>query len=148
MAYQHLRDKITVILDKECGKGASQEEVRIAEINLGVTFPKSFRQFLNEYGWARFGHQELYGLGRDVPAYLELIRNTRAEREKMHPFLLPDLVPLMNDGAGNHYCLDTRMMKEGECPVVFWNHELGENQDPERVSDDFVNWIIGILSRL
>jgi len=148
MSYKELREKILAFPGKECGAGATTEEISYAETSLKTTFPESYRQFLQEFGWAGFAHEELYGLGSDVPFYLELVRNTNAERNQMRPSLLPYLVPLMNDGFGNHYCLDTRMMRKSECPVVFWNHELGEDQHLELVSDTFDTWLSDMLARL
>ena len=55
------------------------------------------------------------------------------------------LVPVMNDGAGNHYCLDdTSRLDGGECPVVFWDHEHqdGPDQVPEQVSASFDRWLV------
>jgi cell wall assembly regulator SMI1 len=148
MSYKKLHEKIILFSDKECGIGVTTKEINQAEMSIGVPFSKSYRQFLQEFGWARFAHQELYGLGSDVPSYLELVRNTNAERNQMRPSLLRYLVPLMNDGSGNHYCLDTRMMRNSECPVVLWNHELGEDQHLEFVSDTFDTWLSDMLTRL
>ncbi|CAN5884843.1 hypothetical protein BH11MYX4_BH11MYX4_03280 [soil metagenome] len=52
------------------------------------------------------------------------------------------LVPIMNDGGGNLYCLDSR---SAEPSVVFWDHEAGEKQDPTVESATFCDWLIGYL---
>jgi hypothetical protein len=52
---------------------------------------------------------------------------------------------MMNDGAGNHYCLDSS--KKGG-PVVFWDHELGENQQPKIVFQDFSSWLVDLLNQI
>ncbi len=148
MSYQELRERIIAFSDKDCGTGATLTEIDRAEAFLGVTFSRSYRLFLQEFGWGRFAYQELYGLGSDVPPHLNLIRNTEVERNKMRPALLRSLVPLMNDGTGNHYCLDMHKMHDSEYPVVFWDHELGEDQDPELVSDAFDSWLMSMLARL
>jgi len=148
MSYQELREQIKFFSDKECGVGATATEIERAEAMLGTKFSESYRLFLQDYGWGRFAHQELYGLGSDVPPHLDLIRNTEAERNQMHPAMLLSLVPLLNDGAGNHYCLDVRKMRDSECPIVFWDHELGEDQNPKPVFDAFDKWLMGLLARL
>jgi len=53
------------------------------------------------------------------------------------------LIPLMNDGSGNHECLDTSKIKDGDCPVVFWDHEhpRGILQSPKRISVSFTAWL-------
>jgi hypothetical protein len=76
---------------------------------------------------------ELFGVGSDVPTYLDLVRMTESERSVARPHIPPSLIPILNDGFGNHYCLDTESLHDGECPVVFWDHEKGAKQDPEVV---------------
>jgi hypothetical protein len=118
---------------------------------LKVSFSGSYEQFHREYGWARFGHEHLspysalaigvYGLGSDIPTHLDLVKNTVAERTENEPSLPSHLVPVMGDGGGNHYCLDTSKI-EGECPIIFWDHEADEGQATKRVSQSFESWLI------
>jgi len=45
----------------------------------------------------------------------------------------------MNDGGGNLYCVDT---KSGTEPVVvFWDHNLDSDQEPEREAESFEEWL-------
>jgi hypothetical protein len=80
-----------------------------------------------------------------VPPWLNLVEMTRSEREQMRPALPHHLIPLMNDGGGNLYCLDSR--GAGEPPVVFWDHEAGDQQQPAEVAPDFISWLAGELAR-
>lgn len=66
----------------------------------------------------------------------------------MRPSLLPHLIPVMNDGGGNHYCLDTSQSHAEECAIVFWDHELGEEQTPEFVASSFEEWLTDLISEL
>lgn len=75
----------------------------------------------------------------DVPPYLDLVAVTESERTQMRPALPSHLIPIMNDGGGNLYCLDAS--QAGEPTVVFWAHTLGEEQVPEAVASDFVSWM-------
>lgn len=126
---------------KWLGTGAPQDQIRAAEQTLGLTFPTSYRTFLQTLGWGIIGYHEIYGLGKKVPEYLNLVNATHRERHEAEPPMRDDLVPLANDGFGNHYCLETSQLRDGECPVVFWNHELGPDQETEFVSDSFVTWL-------
>jgi cell wall assembly regulator SMI1 len=148
VSFSHLQEVINAFADKDVGEGATDEEVAIAEAALGATFSGSYKAFLLSYGWARFAHEKLYGLGADVPGYLELVKNTIVERNAMRPSLPPHLIPIMNDGGGNHYCLDSTQLHDGESPIVFWDHDLGEEQAPEFVSPSFEAWLIELLSGL
>lgn len=51
------------------------------------------------------------------------------------------LIPFAPDGRGNHYCLDTSQMADDECPIAFWDHELGPDQDVEIVNTNFLDWL-------
>ncbi len=146
MNAKELTKAISSFHDKEHGKGATRAEVAKAQEVLSVSFPHSYRSYLEHIGWGRFSHIELYGLGQDVPHHLDLIRNTIAERTEMKPLLPNHLIPVLNDGAGNHYCLDTSAFSGAECPVVFWDHEQTDEQDPEIVSPAFADWLMHLLA--
>ncbi len=127
--------------EAEFGRGATPQEIEQAEKQLGVELPESYKAFLRHFGWASLEGMELYGLGEDVPLYLDLVKVTLSERTQMRPRLPSGLVPLMNDGAGNHYCLDAASSEQGQCPVVFWEHNHGESQAPEYVAPSFEAWL-------
>ncbi len=126
------------------GVGASSEEVRQAEMALGVNFPWSFSRYLEAVGWLSLGPHEVFGLGCDVPRHLRLVEIASSERREFHPPIPESLVPFYNDGGGNHYCIDLSASREGESPVVFWDHELPPGQVPNRVADSFGDWLESI----
>jgi cell wall assembly regulator SMI1 len=131
--------------DKELGGGATQVDITEAEAALGTKLPESYKAFLREFGWGGIGSWELFGLGRCVPEYLNLVRMTGMERTVAHPHIARALIPIMNDGFGNHYCLATASLIKGECPVVFWDHEKGAGQEPKLVSPRFDLWLLDLL---
>jgi cell wall assembly regulator SMI1 len=134
--------------EAEFGRGATPQEIELAEEQLGVGLPVSYKAFLGHFGWVSLEGLEIYGLGEDVPAYLDLLKVTLSERTQMRPRLPSHLLPLMNDGAGNHYCLDVESREQGECVVVFWDHNLGESQDPEHVAPNLEAWLSEELDTL
>lgn len=145
MDFEELKARLNGFTHKKFGRGVSDAEIHDAERILGVVLSGSYRHFLRDFGWGGVAHLEIFGLGSDAPHYLDLINMTLRERREMDPALPNCLVPLMNDGAGNHYCLDTRHMRQGECSVVFWDHELGKNQQPSPIADSFDLWLRGLL---
>jgi len=120
------------------GTGATNEEIIDAERQLGVTLPESYRRFLREFGWGEVGHCDLFGLGAGVPGHLELVEMVESERTDYMPLTPEHLVPIMNDGGGNLYCLDTARITGGDCPVVIHDHELDEIDD---VAETFLAWL-------
>jgi len=144
MTTQQFLQLVRAAKDSDFGPGCSETEIAKAQQQLGVVFPNSYASFLQHIGWANIMHNYLYGIGKAVPTHLDLVKITAEERELAGPSLPQRLVPIMNDGAGNHYCLDTEKVTAGECPVVFWDHEheLGERQRPEVVATDFASWLL------
>lgn len=125
------------------GSGATADQIAAAERVLGIAFPRVYQQFLSELGWAKVYYDEIFGLGDTVPQHLDLVRVTQSERNEFRPYLPVHLIPLVNDGLGNHYCLDTSRVSGSDCPVVFWDHEheLAEDQVPEDESPTFAEWL-------
>ena len=124
----------------ELGVGATAEELHEAERALGITFPDPLRLFLSSCGWAAIGPRELFGLGQDVPAFLNLRAITQSERDEANPALPVSLIPLSNDGAGNLFCIRADATPL-ESPVLFWNHELPPSQIPEQVAENYFEWL-------
>jgi cell wall assembly regulator SMI1 len=125
----------------EHGKGVTAAEVEGAEQALGIRFPRSYQTYLIRLGWLNTPGDWFYGLGTGVPPYAELVTVTMSERTEAQPRIPSQLLPLRNDGGGNHYCLDLRRATKDEAPVVFWDHAAGEDQTPEDWSPSFTAWL-------
>lgn len=141
MKYETIKQRLRAFPHQEFGHGAQREQIDSAERALDVRFPTSYRAFLQEFGWGGVEDIELFGLGDDVPLHLDLVRMTESERSEMRPRLSPNLIPIMNDGGGNLYCLDASVGFREEYPVVFWDHEADDSQEPEEVAEDFPSWV-------
>ncbi|HEX8697520.1 MAG TPA: SMI1/KNR4 family protein [Myxococcaceae bacterium] len=139
MTFDQLAQKLESVPSKSFGRGASEHDLQAASARLRVNLVGGYRRFLQRFGWGGVGSFELYGLGVDVPPYLHLVAVTESERTQMLPALPLHLIPIMNDGGGNLYCLD--MGKAGEPMIVFWDHTAGEEQEPQPVAPDFVSWM-------
>lgn len=137
MSFEVLDELVRDREDAARGGGALPETIGRAEEALGVRFPKGLREYLARFGWLRVGHREFFGLGLDVPSYLDLVRMTQSERGEVGSPIPPDLIPVLNDGGGNHYCVS---IPDGR--VVLWDHSLGEDQTPEPCSSDFEAWLL------
>ncbi len=129
----------------EVAVGASEAEIEAAEAALGVRFPPQFRAYLSEFGYLSIAHCEFNGLGAGVPEHVNLVRETLAEREMFRPYIPIHLLPLENNGAGDHFCIDLTAGLE-DPPVVFWSHDEDESQTPEPESDRFSSWLLERVS--
>jgi hypothetical protein len=134
-------DQVGVVA-REVGDPATETDIVEAERALGVSFPRSYAGFLSEYGWADIGTREVYGLGRHLPVYQRVVDMTLEERSPENGARIPrHLVVIFNDGGGNLHCLDTSRMIDEESPVVFWDHDMGPDQEPDEWSANFVEWL-------
>jgi cell wall assembly regulator SMI1 len=138
-------DEILQLLDQnkiDHGAGASSREIDDAEAALSVRFPAELREYLTRVGWIAHG-MGYYGLGADVPdkKRFGLVENTRWEREEAGPPMQRHLVPILNNGGGDHWCVDTRSGN-----VVEWLHEFDEDQMPEFAHASLAEWMFTRLT--
>ncbi len=141
MTYEELRERLNSDANVERGTGVAIDEVDHAERLLDVVFGSSYRSFLIDFGWVSVGSIELYGLGADIPPYLDVVKETLWERIEAGRPLPHHLIPIVNTGGGDHYCLDSSRVIAGECPIVFYDHELDASQEPSTVAADFATWL-------
>lgn len=126
------------------GSGAAAAQIQRAGEQLDVTWPGAFKKFLAEVGYLQSTELTVYGLGPKVPKELGLVKNVQGERKVWSEIApLPEtLVPISPDGRGGHYCLNVAKAKDGDCPVVYWDHELVEpGYKGERHSTSFTAFL-------
>lgn len=129
--------------------GVPFEEVWVAEQQLGVTFPDSYKDFLQKYGAGSFGGQTVYGLGVPDSAEPSVVWATNLMRDA-DDFFPVDLVPIQGQSQdGDILCLATsRMDEDNECPVVQWIPEMSfEEQMFEVVHKTFAHFLLRITKR-
>jgi cell wall assembly regulator SMI1 len=129
--------------DIRMGVAATDSAIGEAESELGVSFPLRLRTYLTTFGHLEIGHHELYGLGPDIPHYLSIVKETVSERKEFRPYIPVHLLPIENDGGGNHYCLDISSTHD-DPPIVFWSHDDDEEQVPDIVSSSFTSWLLEV----
>jgi len=111
----------------------SEEEIRAAEKELGLSFPSSYRAFLRRYGAGTVHYYDLYGLPRGQLWGDVVMMNQLDQRSLPSHYL-----KFMEDVGDYAYYLDTsRMNSAKECPVVVFGWE----EDGEIVADNFVNFL-------
>ena len=91
-----------------------------------MSFPKSYKRFLEICGSLSIGSQDIFVLtnNNDFSQYIyeNIVCNTLDERlNQKDPSFQTYLIPIHALGNGELSCLDTSQMnEEGECPVVAW----------------------------
>jgi antitoxin YobK len=122
------------------------EEIWVAEQELGVTFPDSYRDFLQRYGAGSFGGITIFGLGVPPEGPPNVVWATNLLREA-DDFFPADLVVIQDTGEGDILCLATaRMNEQNECPVVQWIPELTfEEQTFEVINSTFAHFLLRVV---
>lgn len=120
------------------------EQIADAEAKLGITFPPSFRVFLDQGGSYQLPFWETYWVGDRKLGAREIVRANKRLRKELE---LPEfLVAFHDNGGGDQLCFDTRKRdKNGEHPIVYWAHECSveENlEDLEIVARNFAAWLL------
>lgn len=100
----------------DVGSAQVDGAIESAERALGVRFPESFREYLGTWGWLSFGPAEYMGLGTTIRNVVAVTLRVRRDRS------LPENFVVVASHEGDEYvCLDTSLLKDGECPVVIWD---------------------------
>jgi SMI1-KNR4 cell-wall len=143
MRYDELREALRARPDLEAGTPLPPQEIDLAERRLG-RLPEDYRAFLEELGWVSLGPHEVFGLGVDIPPYLDVVRVNESEWTEGQ--LPRHLVAVMNDGAGNLSCIDLAAPPEGDAQtVVLWDHEVSPSEGPIPLASTFSDLLGRVL---
>jgi hypothetical protein len=124
-----------------------EELIEYAEKTLSVSFPKTYRKFLQEYGSGGLGSFEIYGLVNDnfinsgIPDVVWLTNKVREE------WNLPKyLIPIYDLGDGELFCIDLRTAKGSEAYIVAYIPGYSSNEEKlENVADDFGELFLNLI---
>lgn len=86
---------------------------------LGVTLPPAVRHALGDGKDRVCGETEVYG-------FTAIVEQTVALREWEELVWPSHLVAISDDGRGGSYALDIAATQGGDCPVVYFDHELAQ----------------------
>jgi SMI1-KNR4 cell-wall len=130
-----LWDALRARPDLEAGTPLPLPEIDAAVCRLG-NLPDDYRAFLADFGWVSAGPHEVFGLGVDIPPYLDVVRVNESEWTEGR--LPRHLVAVMNDGGGNLSCIDTTAVSKGDGPaIVLWDHEVSPIEGPIPLASTF-----------
>lgn len=122
-----------------------EQLVRKAEEKLNLSFPKSYKQFLLNFGAGNFGSEEVYGIVKEdfensgIP---DAIWYTIKQRKEVN--LPSNLVVIYHTGGEEIFCLDTNKPgKHGEPAVI--SYAIGvdpKHQTYEIIANDFGEFLL------
>jgi hypothetical protein len=120
---------------------ATAENLTAAETTLGCRFPASYGWFQLEFGQVSSGPLDIYGVCPVEPPSLNIVGINLDERRNAQPALPAHLIAFSDSGGGDLLCFDTSALEGGECPIVWWDHELETDQEPEIAGASFLDWL-------
>lgn len=111
----------------------SPDRISDAELSLGVSFPPSYKEFLERYGTGDIFGIEIYGItrnsGSSIPNAIWLTREVRESVGMPH-----DFVVIASSGFGPYIVLDTAVRNEtNESPVLLWD----TGNRTEKIAENF-----------
>jgi SUKH superfamily protein len=98
-------------------------ELTAAEEALGCQFPDSYRWFQLEFGNVAHGPVDIYSVLTPEPSGVNIVGINLDARHDAYPRLPAHLIAFSDSGGGDLLCFDTSIRRDGECPVVWWDHE-------------------------
>jgi hypothetical protein len=125
---------------------ATEQEIVDAERALGATMPNSFRWFQLEFGDVPNGPLDIYTARTPEPGLRNIVGINVDERTEARPRLPAQLIAFSDNGGGDLLCFDTTRHSGDECPVVWWDHEQDEQQEPQPAAPNFLDWLEGELA--
>lgn len=123
------------------GDPVPPETLSAAEARVGP-FPSDYRALLEACGWFEVGHAPHYGVGPWVPPELDLVSVTEAARASKPNPLPPFFLPFCDNGGGDYFCFDTRIVKAtGTSPVFYWDHAICPAPTDDIYEPDFLAYL-------
>jgi SUKH superfamily protein len=120
---------------------ATAEELAAAEQALRCRFPDSYRWFQLEFGDVKNGPLDIYSVRTPEPSERNIVGLNFDSRQETFPRLPDHLITFSDNGGGDLICFDASALRDGECPVVWWDHELDESQRPAPAAASFADWL-------
>jgi hypothetical protein len=128
-----------------CDAGA----ITIAERDLGVKFPPSYRRVIEEFGTWDVAGEEFLGIYQTPAMGQRLLGSVTETLDARSQYgMPPDLIVIMFDGMGGLVVLDSsRVDQEGEYPVLVWNPGVKDRKSMEKIGDDFGSFSLSLCRR-
>ena len=123
------------------GPGAPDEAIEQLEETLMIKLPESFKAFLRVFDGGQFNFGRMHCITENGAGWHDFLQQLE-NFFTFHPILgVRSLVPFGSSYGGDVYCFDLAAMKDGECPVLEFDHEGSDDQEMKLVGNDLACWI-------
>ncbi|MET8209568.1 SMI1/KNR4 family protein [Streptomyces sp. NPDC005373] len=129
--------------------GCDAGTMTVAERELGVTFPPSYRRLIEEFGTWDIAGEEFLGVYQTPAMGQKLLGSVTETLDARSQYGMPsDLIVAMFDGMGGLIVLDASQPdQDGEYPVLVWNPGSVDRESMERLGGDFGSFALDLCQR-
>jgi cell wall assembly regulator SMI1 len=128
------------------GESINDNRIELFEKEIGFLLPEDFKYLIRRHNGLSLSGTEIKGIdsANGESALSQLYKFEHYEVGNPMPV---ELLPFSADGMGNHYCFNLSEMKDGSCPVVFWQHdfEYDNSNEVEICNDNIIAWIKEVM---
>lgn len=129
-------------------QGAPETAIRELEERLGVEFPESYVEFLKEFDGGEFAFARMHCITENGAGWFDFIEQARAFFQQAPLLGLRSLLPFARSYGSNVYCFDMSRMKDGECPVLEYDSDCGDEQELRCLAGSLKEWIETTLAEM
>jgi len=129
------------------GPKIEDKRLEIFEKDIGFELALDFKYIVTAHNGISLSGTEIYGLDKELRgSSLDEVYKYEHNAE-IYNAMPKHFLPFSPDGRGNHYCLNLSKLKNGLCPVVFWQHDFiyKSIEEVEECNDEFISWVKEIM---
>lgn len=116
----------------------TQTNIKFVKPN-DLILPEDYLYFMKWSNWFSIFGLEILGIGNER---FDLLKHVQREQNETNNLMPQFLVPFSPVGNGDYYCFDIKDgLKEGTCPVVYWQWDCSSPEEYEILADSFVDWL-------
>lgn len=104
-----------------------------------LVLPDDYLFFLNWSNGIYIVGIELLGVGNEK---FDLLSHIKREQNDTNNLIPKHIIPFSPVGNGDYYCFDIKEgLKEGVCPVIYWQWDYSTPDNYEFLAGSFVDWL-------
>ncbi len=130
-------------LTLESEGGCTDSDIKKSELQLAVSYPADYSEYLLDFGWLSVEHYEFFGLGKGIPDFLNI--NLVAHDEWESYGLDKRFLPIWNNGGGNLDCINLELSTKDKSKIFVVSHET---RQAEFLTDGIQSWLCLKLDEL
>jgi hypothetical protein len=142
--FDHMLNQLYKFSPEMLGLGEPIVDDRLEAFEKVISYmlPDDFMYIMKKHNGFSLDGTEVYGIDEGLRgSSLDIVYKFEhfEVADEMPVFFLP----FSPDGRGNHYCLDLSRLKNGYCPVVFWQWGFPYESlnEVETCHENFLDWI-------